>query len=408
MPEQAYAQVPEGQPVVANLGMGVDSSAIVTRWLLEPRSRGFDLDQLTILIASVGEEYQQTKDAVEQALFPLIARHRVRTVQVARAGQSAKEGYVVLDDTRTPTRLVTNVPVTLGGRMLDAGTVPQVSSTRRWCSDWIKHLPLDSWLADNVAHAPFVHVIGYSAEEGRRAQRDLDGNKGHRRPDFPLLRWNWDRKTSSDYLRAAHGREFVRSSCYFCPFQHSLAGREALAANWRAEPEAALRALLIEHNALVMNPNAQLFGRHSAHEFVRAAGLHHILQRHHDRLAQLDWSIYEVRRVYHASKDGPSAKGHAYRSVEPLETGSRAAMTALLADLAAEYGSTVEVDEHGIARASLRRAGTSYPTAEHALAVGPALALAKERETFDAVFAEVTQGATSIAARRKQALATAA
>lgn len=185
MPEQTYFQVPEGQPVVANLGMGVDSSAIVTRWLLEPQSRGFDLDQLTILIASVGEEYQRTKDAMEQCLFPLIARHRVRTVQVARAGQSVKEGYVVLDDTRTPTRLVTEVPVTLGGRMLDVGTVPQVSSTLRACSDWIKHLPLDSWLADHVGHAPFVHCIGYSAEEVRRAQRDLDGNKGHRRPDFP-------------------------------------------------------------------------------------------------------------------------------------------------------------------------------------------------------------------------------
>lgn len=157
-----------------------------------------------------------------------------------------------------------------------------------------------------------------------------------------------------------------------------------------------------------MNPNAKLFGRHAAHEFVRDAGLHEILNRHHDRLAHLDWSVYEVRRVYHARKGDPNVKGHAYRSVEPLETGSRTAMTALLSDLAAEYGGTVEVDEHGIARACLRKAGTSYPTAEHALAVGPALAPAKERETFNAVFAEVTQGATSIAARRKQALATAA
>lgn len=408
MPLRADFHVPTDQPIVANLGMGVDSSAIVTRWLLEPQTRGFDLDQLTILIASVGEEYQRTKDAMEQMLFPLIARHRIRTVQVARAGQTAGEGYLVLDDTPTPTRLVTKVPVTLGGRMLDVGTVPQVSSTRRSCSDWIKHFALDSWLAGNVGHAPFTHCIGYNADETDRAERDLDRNKGHRFPDFPLIRWNWSRSTASEYLRTVYGREFGRSACFFCPFQNSRSGRAGLVESWRAEPEAALRALLIEHNALAMNPKAKLFGRHAAYAVVRDAGLDHILTRHHDRLARSDWSVYEVRRVFHARHGAPRAKGHAYRSVQPLDTGSRAAMTALLSDLASEQGSAVETDEHGIARASLRTAGTSYPTAEHFLAVGLALAPAKARDGFDEIFAEVTQGATSITASRPQLLVPAA
>ncbi|MFE4263453.1 hypothetical protein [Streptomyces sp. NPDC056883] len=408
MLEQAHFTVPAGLPVVANLGMGVDSSAVITRWLLEPQTRGFDLDQLTILIASVGEEYRRTQDAMEQMLFPLIARHRVRTVQVARAGQTAGEGYLVLADTPTPTRLITKVPVTLGGRMLDAGTVPQVSASRRSCSDWIKHFPLDSWLADNVGHAPFVHCIGYSAEETGRAERDLGLNKGHRVPDFPLIRWNWSRATASEYLRSVYGREFARSRCYFCPFQGSRTGREGLVASWRAEPEAALRSLLIEYNALVMNPKAKLFGRHAAYDVVRDAGLHEILTRHHHRLALRDWSVYEVRRVFHARDGDPHAKGHAYRSIQPLDTGSRTAMTALLEDLAAEHDSTVAVDKHGIARASLRTAGATYPTAEHFLAVGPALSPAKARDTFDEVFAEVTDGATSIAASRPQLLAAAA
>ncbi|MEV6956094.1 hypothetical protein [Streptomyces sp. NPDC051183] len=101
-------------------------------------------------------------------------------------------------------------------------------------------------------------------------------------------------------------------------------------------------------------------------------------------------------------------KGHAYRSVQPLDTGSRTSMTALLEGLAAEHDSTVVVDEHGIARAGLRTAGDTYPTAEHFLAVGPSLSPAKARDCFDTVFAEVTHGATSIAARRPQLLATAA
>lgn len=408
MPLHADVHVPSDQPVVANVGMGVDSSAIITRWLLEPQTRGFDLDQLTILIASVGEEYQRTKDAMEQMLFPLIARHRVRTVQVARAGQSTAEGYLVLDDTSTPTRLITEVPVTLGGRMLDAGTVPQVSSTLRSCSDWIKHFPLDSWLADNVGHAPFVHCIGYNADEINRAERDLALNKGHRVPDFPLLRWSWGRAAASEYLRTVFGREFGRSACFFCPFQNSLGGRAGLVESWRAEPEAALRALLIEHNALVMNPKAKLFGRHAAYTVAREAGLDDILARHHDRLARSDWSVYEVRRIFHARHGDPRAKGHAYRSVQPLDTGSHAAMTCLLAALAAEQGAAVESDEHGIARVGLRKAGTSYPTAEHFLAVGPALTQAKARDSFDELFAEVTAGAPPVSDTHPHLLAAAA
>lgn len=56
MPSRAAARIPADQPVIANLGMGVDSSAFITRWLLEPHTRNFSLDQLTVLIASVGRQ----------------------------------------------------------------------------------------------------------------------------------------------------------------------------------------------------------------------------------------------------------------------------------------------------------------------------------------------------------------
>jgi hypothetical protein len=41
--------------VVLNYGMGWDSTAIFLRWLLEPSSRNFQLDQLIVLMAQVGE-----------------------------------------------------------------------------------------------------------------------------------------------------------------------------------------------------------------------------------------------------------------------------------------------------------------------------------------------------------------
>jgi hypothetical protein len=43
------------RPVVLSLGMGQGSVALLTRWLLDPASRGFDLDRLFVLTAMTGD-----------------------------------------------------------------------------------------------------------------------------------------------------------------------------------------------------------------------------------------------------------------------------------------------------------------------------------------------------------------
>jgi hypothetical protein len=61
------------------LRLGVDSAAILTRWLLEPDSRNFDLADVTVLVAMTGVEQLGTTH-----LRPLLRRHGVRLVWVAR------------------------------------------------------------------------------------------------------------------------------------------------------------------------------------------------------------------------------------------------------------------------------------------------------------------------------------
>ncbi|MCG7594932.1 hypothetical protein [Mycobacterium sp. PSTR-4-N] len=36
-------------------GLGADSTAILLRWLLDPASRDFDLDQLVVVVAHTGD-----------------------------------------------------------------------------------------------------------------------------------------------------------------------------------------------------------------------------------------------------------------------------------------------------------------------------------------------------------------
>lgn len=44
-----------------SLGMGVDSAALLARWLLDPSSRDFDLDDLVVVTAMTGDEYTATR-----------------------------------------------------------------------------------------------------------------------------------------------------------------------------------------------------------------------------------------------------------------------------------------------------------------------------------------------------------
>jgi hypothetical protein len=82
-------------PVIASLGMGLDSSVMVDRRLADPTSRDFELSDLTVISSQVGLEDQETRRQMEELLFPRLRRARVRTVQIARRGPRQADGCTV-------------------------------------------------------------------------------------------------------------------------------------------------------------------------------------------------------------------------------------------------------------------------------------------------------------------------
>ena len=130
--------------VVQSNGMGVESTAILLRWLHDPSSRDFELSELTVLTAMVGDEFQETGDLMEQHVLPLLREHGVRYVQVARGGRSDRDGVVVLDDSRAPSMVhLSGGGWSLMDELTLAGTVPQFRSGARKCSLKFKGWPTE-------------------------------------------------------------------------------------------------------------------------------------------------------------------------------------------------------------------------------------------------------------------------
>lgn len=192
--------------VMQTHGMGVDSAAWLTAVLRGDMPAGFDLADLIVVTAMTGDESRRTRWAMETFMLPLMRRHKVRYVQVARAGRSESEGIVVLADTRAPTRMHMRGPERLSEEMFRAGTIPQVSS--RHCSYRFKGWVLDRWAAGEYGDAPRRHVVGFAAEERRRIERDRTYTSQARTPWYPLADdWGWDRNRCLDYLHSVYGIE---------------------------------------------------------------------------------------------------------------------------------------------------------------------------------------------------------
>src|SRR3954469_11941568 len=157
---------------VLSWGLGADSTAILLRWLHEPASRDFDLDQLVIVVAHVGDEYPSTIRDAEEVLLPLLARHGVRLVQAGRTRRkttAAGEGISIFSDTTAPIRLHAAGGSALSEELLTAATVPQLG--RRRCSLRARGAVLDPIIARLTAGQPFRHYIGFETGELRRAER---------------------------------------------------------------------------------------------------------------------------------------------------------------------------------------------------------------------------------------------
>jgi hypothetical protein len=375
------------RPIRFSFGMGLDSACIALRWLEEPDSRdGIDLDDVTLSVAMTGDEYDSTRQMMERHLLPRLREHRVRLVQLSRARQSG--GYVVLDDSRAPHKMIMRGPWRLSDEFAAAGTLPQLSS--HLCSIRSKAEPLDWWAADEYGDRPVFHVVGYAAEEDRRAAKDMKHATALRQPLYPLRVWNWDRNRCDAYVRGLIGEQWPRSCCAECCFGFNQQNLPDLVARWRAEPDVAAHTLWLEHTALAFNERMRLFGKTSAHQLAREHALTGALALYRAQLGASRFAVYEVRRVVHAGAEGPHVKGPVWRSVKRLSTGARPAMTVELAERAAEAGARVEFDEDGIARALVLAREDRYPTTERLFALAPVGAVDKQLKSFDKHWARVS------------------
>lgn len=381
--------------VVLSLGMGVDSVALLVRWIMNPSTRDFPLNKLVVVTAMTGEEHPRTREYMERYLLPLLRAHRIRYVQLCRAGQLKAAGYVVLSDSRDTQRMIMRGPWWLSMEMRAAGTLPSMRNGRRWCSERAKGQVLDAWVADHMEPG-YIHVVGFAAEERRRATRDTAARRDKERrrevpacvPFYPLILWRWDRQRCQDFLTRQFDLEepWPRSCCTFCPFSATAGGRPELIARWRAQPAAAADAIELEYTALALNPQIGAFGvDRTAHDLARQAGIEEAMAIAARRIQQRpDWVLLEVRRFFTAGSDRDH-KGFAWRSVSIARTGTREQM---LAAARAQPRTELEVDEYGITRAWRHRrpapdTPVHYPLVEWMYVVVPAGVQAKKRPGFE-------------------------
>lgn len=369
-------------------GMGVDSTAILLRWMLEPASRrNFPLSDLVALTAQTGDEYPDTKRDVEAHVLPRMREAGVRFVQVARAGLYEKSGIVVLADTTAPTALHTEGAYKLSEEMTAAGTIPARRSGQKLCTQKFKGWVLDRWIAGaGLDGAGVRHAIGFESEETERVEKDKGYTRNDIPTEYPLVEWGWNRQRCIDYIREVTGITWRKSACVFCPFA-SLKGSGCVD-RYREDPDSAVKALLLEAASLMLNPRVGLFSGRTLRQVVEKSGNHEAMSRFRTALdGAEEWAVYRVRRAY-------TAPAKAFRELTTMFRGSRSACQGFLDGSAPTAGAS-EVDEHGFERLyTLRREDGVYPTREEMFVVGPAgIADKVLRTAFDKAWARAGNAA---------------
>jgi hypothetical protein len=370
--------------VVLGYGLGVDSTAILLRWIHEPGTRPCDLSELLVVTAMTGNEWQETGRLVREHMLPLMRLHGIRYVQIARKGPSrAFDGYTVLSDSAAPAELFLDGAYKLGDEMNDNGTVPQVGGTRK-CSIKAKGEPLDDFLADELGEAPFLHAIGFEANEPKRAKRDKTYDTEVRSGFYPLIEWGWDRATCEAYITGKTGAAWIKSACTFCPFAlTNCEGRARVGVMAIAEPASMAQALATEYRSIALNPSQGLMAKGSLLDMLRRSGRTYMaaLQEFGMTLAGGEWRIYEVQRVIVPARSNP-AKTFLSRSVRSIAAGTRSEMHSELEELAAAEGIAVETGELAVHRAYMSRRGDGVPAYERLYVVAPAGVQDKESKAF--------------------------
>lgn len=371
-------------PVVLSYGLGVDSTAILLRWITEPESRDFDLSDLIVVTAMTGDEWPATGRLVEQHVLPLLRAHHVRYVQVARAGASQRDGINVLDDSRSPEVLHLDGDYKLSDELLTAGTVPQLGGARR-CSAKAKGWPLDTLIERLLGRGvPFRQIVGYEANEPKRAVKDAAQNTDTRTAEYPLIEWGWDRARCEEYILQVTGARWIKSACVYCPFAlANKAGRERVLEMYRDDEAAAVQALFIEHVSLSLNERQGLNGPVRLVDLIAEDGNQAALDGLRDRLAREPHAIYRVRRVIRPQEEDRSKVANFSRSVrQETTTGTRQQMIHILHD---EFPGELQPD--GLSTI-VRRRGEQLPAVEELYVVAPAVITDKQERNFETWWAD--------------------
>lgn len=370
--------------VILCYGMGVDSTAILLRWLLFPATCPCPLSELTVLTAQTGDEYPDTARDVEQHVLPRLRAAGVRFVQVARAGRFEADGICVLDDSRAPTKVYREGAWKLSDELEGAGTIPARRGSQKLCTQKFKGWVLDRWIEGELRGEPFTHVIGFESEETERVERDQGYTKLAREASYPLVDWGWNRAACVDFIREVTGITWRKSACVMCPFA-SLKGSGCVE-RYREDPASAFKAMRLEALSLMLNPRVGLFSGRTLRQVVERSG-------NDEAMAQLrawldgveEWSLYRVRRAY-------SAPAKAARELTAVVTGSKSKCHLEMERIdRAAWLSTggVVLDEHGFWRLyTRRRVEGVYPAVEEMYVVGPAgIADKVQRAKFDRAWA---------------------
>jgi hypothetical protein len=381
--------------------MGVESTAILVRWILEPDTRPCHFSELTVIVSQTGDEYLNTKHDVEQFLFPLMRKHNIRLVQVARHGPKEADGITVLSDTIQPTRLYIEGDYKLSDELRAAGTVPSFAGGVHRCSLKSKAFVIETWLASEFERTSFQgvvhHAFGYNSEEIRRVRKSEDAiavrhvafgfnadeakrverartyDTAVRVGFYPLVEWGWNREKCIQYLQETLGVRWRRSSCFYCPF---LRWDKEAAERHMEHADQVADALILERISLAMNPRGTLYRDRTLMELSIEYGNERALAIFEERMQQRKFAVYRVRRIYNAAstKDGginPGKKGTVQRCVESL-TGPlpRSEAESRWSQECAQGGTVRTL--RGISYLYREECAGTFPTREDFLVVAPA------------------------------------
>ncbi|MEM9214691.1 MAG: hypothetical protein AAGD25_10125 [Cyanobacteria bacterium P01_F01_bin.150] len=364
-------------PHVLNYGMGVDSTAILLKWLaMSDEERGFPLCDLIVLTAQTGDEFESTKELVETHIFSLLRKHHIRFVEVAKHGPRQKDGYTVLQDTREPYRLNIDGDFKLSTHMHERGTIPALSGPHLCAMKW-KGYVIDRWLEDHLHCQVFGPYLGYSAEETKRAEKCEEYQCRGNAFRFPLIEWNMTRLDCIAYIQEQLGVLWKKSCCKYCPYQSVATAME----RYKEEPDAAAFALFTEMLSLALNPRMHLFSSGTAYDLIVQSSNQRALEAFERLLSEQEWGLYRVERIYERKVSQKSGKPFTSvaRRVSTVDVGTKPEMTEQLYVLAEEYGGGVE-EAYGAARTyTHHRENGVYPAVEGFWVVCPALVQDKVR-----------------------------